>query len=111
MRERQDPMTKTMNASAVRDEWSQIIKRVSSKQARILVEENGIPVAVIIAPEDLALLNRLAAEWDEPFRALDRSQAAFRDIPSDEREREVTKAVDEARAGLRAEREHAADTR
>jgi hypothetical protein len=68
MREREKPITQTMNASAGRDERG------------------------------------------DPFRALDRSQAAFGDIPCDELEREVINAVDEARAELRAEREHAADT-
>ena len=56
----------------------------------------------------LARLSRLEAEWDAPFKALDRTREAFRDVPADELEREIPKAVEEARAQLRAEREHAA---
>jgi prevent-host-death family protein len=108
MREREQPKTQTMTVSEARSQWSQLLSRVFRRQARVVVEKSGIPVAAIISPEDLARFNRLEAEWDEPFKALDRTREAFRDIPAGELEREVPKAVEEARTQLRAEREQAA---
>jgi len=63
---------------------------------------------VIISPDDLARLNRLAAEWDAPFAALERTREAFRDVPDEELEREIPQAVEVARAQLRAECEQTA---
>jgi len=107
MREHEGPMTQTMKASVVRDKWSRVLNQIFRKETRVLVEKSGIPVAAIIAPDDLERLQRLAAAWDEPFTALDRTREAFRDVANDELEREIPRAVAEARAQLRAEREQA----
>ena len=48
--------------------------------------------------------------WSADFAVLDRIGAAFADVPDEDLEREVTKAVAHARAELRAEREQAART-
>lgn len=93
MREREEPLTQTMNASAVRDEWSQVLDRVGRMQTRVVVENNGIAVAAIVSAEDLALLKRFEAERAERFAALDRVGAAFEDVPATELEAEVNKAV------------------
>jgi hypothetical protein len=108
MRERDEPMTQVMKASAVRDDWSQILNQVFRKETRVLVEKSGVPVAAIIAPDDLDRLNKLAAEWDEPFQALDRTREAFHHVPNEELEREIPKAVEHARAQRRAARERTA---
>ena len=108
MREREEPMTQTIKASEARSQWSSLLSRVYRREARVVVEKGGIPVAALISPDDLARLNRLEAEWDAPFQALDRTREAFRDVSAEELEREVPKAVEEARAQLRAERDQAA---
>lgn len=108
MRERDVPTTQTLKASEVRSQWSRLLTQVARRQARVLVEKSGIPVAAIIAPEDLARLTRLEAERAARFAVIDQIRDAFKDTPDAELEREIPKAVAEARAQLRAEREQAA---
>ncbi len=105
MPERDAPVPHTMTSSAVRDDWSRVVDQVHQKKTQILVEKNGVPVAAIIAAEDFGRLSRQAAAWDEPFQVLDRMREAFRGLPNEEIEREVSKTVKLARAKLRKERE------
>lgn len=95
-------MTQTMKASEARSNWSELLNRVYRKQARVVVEKSGIPVAAIISPEDLARLRRLEAEREARFSVIDRAREAFKDVPDEVLEREVDNAVAQARAELRA---------
>jgi prevent-host-death family protein len=104
MRER-EPMTQTMKTTDVRRDWSKLLNQVFRRQARVIVEKSGIPVAAIISAQDLARFTRMEAERAERFKVIDRTRAAFADVPDEELEREVVQAVAEARAELRAERE------
>ena len=100
-------MTRTVDVAEARAQWDQVIEDVGQRRGRIVIERDGIPVAAVISAADLERLQRLADEWDAPFRVIDRMRAAFSDVPDDELERQVDKAVAEARAELRAEREAA----
>jgi len=97
MRER-DPMTQTMKASQARAEFSQLLNKVFRRETRVLVEKSGIPVAAIVSAEDLKRLQQLEAQREEDFKALDATRQAFQDVPAEELEREVGKALDEVRA-------------
>ncbi len=97
MRQR-EPSTQTIKASDVRQQWSQILSRVFRKEARVVVEKSGIPVAAIVSAEDLAWLQELDARRDELFRAIDETQAAFAGVPEEELEQEIRKAIANARA-------------
>ncbi len=102
-----EAMTQTMKASDVRQQWSQTLNKVFRKETRVVVEKSGIPVAAIVSAEDLAWLQELDARRDELFRAIDETQAAFADVPEEELEQEIRKAI----ANVRAEnqrREHEA---
>jgi prevent-host-death family protein len=103
MRQRDDPTTQTMNATDVRQHWSQTLNQVARRQTRVLVEKAGIPVAAIVSADDLERLRRYDAERAADFAVIDRLRAAFQDVPDEELEREVTKAVAEARAERRAQ--------
>ena len=105
-----EPMTQTMNVTQVRENWSKVITAVFRRQKRVVLEKAGIPVAALVSAEDLARLQRYDAERAADFAVLDRIGAAFADVPDAELERAVAKAVTEARADLRAEREQAART-
>lgn len=96
--------SRTMSASEVRSHWSEVVEEVHSAGARVIVERSGIPVVAVISIEDLRLLDRLWAARREEFRVIEEMWEAFADVPQDELEREVEKAVAEARAALRAER-------
>ncbi len=97
MRE-QEPMTQTMKSSDARQQWSDLLNRVFRKEQRVIVEKSGIPVAAVISTDDLARLDRYDRERADRFKALDEIGAAFRDVPPEEIEREVGRALAEVRA-------------
>lgn len=88
-----NPITQTMNASAARQQFSDVINRVYRNRSRILIERSGIPVAAIVPADDLARLDRWERERAERFAGLSRISEAFADVPVDELEREVERAV------------------
>lgn len=97
MRER-EPMMQTMKASEARQQFAQVLNKVFRREARVLVEKSGIPVAAIVSAQDLERLNRLDAERGERFKVIDEMRAAFADVPEEELEREVDRALAEVRA-------------
>lgn len=99
-----EPMTQTIKASEARQHFSELINQVFRGETRVLVEKSGIPVAAIISAEDLKRFRQLETERAERFQALDATRAAFKDVPDEELEREVTRAVAAAREKLRQER-------
>jgi prevent-host-death family protein len=96
-------VTKTMKASDARQQFSDVLNRVYRDHTRVLVERSGIPIAAIVSTEDLAILNQLDAERAERFAGLSRISEAFADVPADELEREVERAIAEGRAKARRE--------
>lgn len=96
------PATEVIQASEARQQWSQLLNKVFRGEMRVLVEKSGIPVAAIISAEDLKRLKQLEAERAERFAILDEVQAAFKDVPAAEIEREVAKAIREVREEGRA---------
>jgi prevent-host-death family protein len=100
MRER-EPMSQTMKVSQARQEFSQLLNKVFRRETRVIVEKNGIPVAAIISAQDLERLQLLEEQRQQHFAAIEAVSAAFQDVPDDELEREVARAVSEARAKQR----------
>jgi prevent-host-death family protein len=96
MRER-NPMTQTIKASDVRQQWSDILNKVFRKETQVIVEKSGIPVAAIISTDDLARLQRLEAERNKDFALIDEMRAAFADVPEAELEQETTNALTDVR--------------
>lgn len=76
----------------------------------MLVERSGVPVAAIVSSDDLARLERLEEQDRRAWDVLERMRAPFRDVPTDEIEREADRAVAAVRARRRAERERARET-
>jgi prevent-host-death family protein len=93
----QGPVTQTMKATEARAQWSRLLNSVFRRKIRVIVEKSGVPVAAIVSAQDLERWQRLEADRDRRFRALDESQAAFRGLPDDEVEREVDRALAEVR--------------
>jgi prevent-host-death family protein len=98
-----EPTTETITAAAAREQWDEIIDRVKTREARFLVERDGKPVAALISAHELEILERYQREREEDFKALDRMRAAFADVPDDEIEQEIEKAL----ANVRAQRRRA----
>jgi prevent-host-death family protein len=96
-----EPRTQIMKASEARQQWSEVLNKVFRKETRVIVEKSGIPVAAIISAEDLARFTQLEAERAERFKALEETWEALKDVPADEVEAEVARAIMEVRADKR----------
>jgi len=96
------PAVETVSVSEARQNFSQLLNRVFRQEVRVVVEKSGIPVAAIISATDLKRFQRLERERAERFRALDETRDAFKDVPDEELEAEVAKAIAAAREKHRA---------
>ena len=99
-----EPMTQTLEDADARQQWSQLLDRVARREARVVVERGGIPVAAIIAAEDLERLTRLEARRAERFAVLDEIHARNADRDPDEVERDVAEEVAAMREEQRQQR-------
>jgi prevent-host-death family protein len=100
---KREPATQTINATEARAQWSKLLNDVFRRNTRVIIEKSGIPVAAIISARDLELWQRYQEERERSFRVLDETRAAFADVPDDELEREVERALAEVRAERRRE--------
>ena len=96
-----DPMTQTIAATEARQHFSQLINQVFRREKRVVIEKSGVPVAALISAGDLELLRHYEEQRRKDFEAIDRIQEAFRDVPAEEIEREVARAIAEVRAKKR----------
>ena len=108
MQER-EPMTQTMSTSDVSRAIDQIVKRVSKQETRVVVVKDGKPLVAIISVQDLAQLKQFERQREQDFSIIDDMQAAFKDVPEEELEAEIAKALAEVRADARAANQRAAD--
>ena len=107
----QTPPTETITATDARQHFASVINRVARKQARVLIEKSGIPVAGIVSADDLRDLANLDAQRAERYRILEAMRAPVRDVPPEEIERESERALAEVRAEMREERDRGASPR
>lgn len=94
-------MTQVMKASDVRQQWSQLLNKVFRGQTRVVVEKSGIPVAAVISAEDLKRFTQMEKQRAERFKALDNARDVFKDVPQEELEGEVNKALVQIRSDKR----------
>ncbi len=99
----QEPKTRVLKASEARQNFSQILNEVFRGETRVIVEKSGIPVAAIISAADLRQLEQWEAERARRFKVLEESWQAFKDVPVEEIEAEVGRAVAAARRKAREE--------
>ncbi len=100
MKER-EPMTQTMNTADASRAFAKLVEKVSKRQARVAVEENGKTIAALVSADDLERLKRLDAR-EEAWRVVDEIRARNRDKDPDEVERDIAEAIEEMRAEDRA---------
>ena len=96
--------TETMSVSEARKHFSETLNRVFRDEEQVVIEKNGIPVAAIVpmsVMRDAVVTERRRAELHAAFRA---PRAEFRDIPPDEIEREIEKAIREVEETRRKRR-------
>jgi prevent-host-death family protein len=106
----EQPTTQIMKISEVKQQLNRLVNQVYRRETRIMVEKSGIPVAGIVSAEDLRRLDRLDRERAERFKVLEEFGEAFKDVPAEELEREVARALAEVRAERRAQHEQVVGT-
>lgn len=104
MRRAQPITTQTMKTSDVKQHLNRLVNQIYRRESRIVIEKSGIPVAGLVSAADLDRLERLDQERVDRFKILEEFGAAFKDVPVEELEREVDRAVAEVRAERRAGR-------
>lgn len=108
MTSKQPPTTETKSVSEARKTFSEILNRVYRGETRVLIEKNGIPVGAIVSPQELGALRQLDERSERALDALADMQAAFADVPEEELERELAKAIAETKEIRRRERDQPA---
>ncbi|MFT4041018.1 MAG: type II toxin-antitoxin system prevent-host-death family antitoxin [Thermomicrobiales bacterium] len=103
-----EPETQIMEIAELESHIVGLVHDVARTQGRVLVEEEGAPVAALVSLDDYRDLKSLDAQRARRRRAVEGIRRAFRDLPPEEVERETAKALAEVRAEMRAEREAAA---
>lgn len=98
----------TVEVDRARQRLGELVEAVTRDRVRVRLARDGRPVAALVSARDLDWLERLERERAEQFKVIDRIQAAFADVPGEEIEREIAKALAEVREEMRAERELAA---
>lgn len=68
----------------------EIMKRSFKKGERFIVEKAGIPMIVILSVEEYS---RLIRDREEEFKIFDKIRSNIPDIPAEEMEKDVNKAI------------------
>jgi len=97
-----------MTMTDAQRDFGSLVKRVSKKETRIVVEDEGEPVAALVSPDDLDQLKRLGSYREDPWRVIDEIHARNLDKTAEEVERDVAEAIAAVREEDRARRERSA---
>ncbi len=95
-------LVKRYTAQEARQNLADILGIVYYTHEPVIVERRGRPVAVLISPEDYALLQR---EKDRAFDVVQRIQERNADVSSDEVLRDVSEVVEQVRQEQYEERQ------
>jgi PHD/YefM family antitoxin component YafN of YafNO toxin-antitoxin module len=80
-----------------------LLPEVSSGYHRIVLESKGGTAGVLISRLEYERLLRMDADRERDFAVIDRIRERFADVPDDELQREIDKAVAAARVVTRKE--------
>ena len=92
-----EPMTQNMTINDVQRDFRPIMKRVSQQETRVLVEDDGAPVAAIVSTLDLKRLTQMDKQRAKRWKVFDEIHARNADKDPDEVERDVAEAIEEMR--------------
>lgn len=81
-----------------RQRFSRILDDVREAEEPVIIEKSGVPVAAVVPLGVLDRDRRWAAERAERIALLERLRRPFRDVPTDEVETQVRKAIASVRA-------------
>jgi prevent-host-death family protein len=100
-----EPPARAVDVADVTRTLPETLSSVAREHERIVIEQDGTPVAAIVSLRDLERLARLDAEREEDIDVFERIGAAFAHETEEESERLALLALAEAREELRRERE------
>lgn len=89
-----------MAVAEARQRFSRILDDVREGDEPVIIEKSGVPVAALVPLTVLERDRRWAAERAERVALLERLRRPFRDVPIEEIEAQIRRAV----ASVRAER-------
>lgn len=107
----QSPETETKPIAEARAGLDEVVRRVRNEEVRVILEEHGEPLAVLVSTEDLRRLRRLDEQMSRRRQLLQDMREPFRNVPPEEIERETDRILDEIRAENRRARPQAVDDR
>lgn len=93
-----------MSASEVRQHFSEVVNRVARGEGRVIVEKNGTPAVGVVSMEDIRRLRTRDDQIAARKRFVEDFRAPFADIPDEELEFEIEKALAEVKEDRRRER-------
>jgi len=96
------PTETHMKLTDTKQHLSQVVNRVAQGEAHVIIENSGLAVAAIISAEEYRRFMRLEAEQNARFEAMGRISDAFADVPLDELDAEVERAVANVRSKRQA---------
>ena len=105
MAQQQTPTETVMRLTETKQQLSEVVNRVARGETRVVVEKSGLPVAAIISFEEYRLFRQQDQDRAARFGAMSRISEAFADVPVDELELQVERALVQARKDIRDERE------
>jgi hypothetical protein len=100
-----EPPARSVDVDEVTRALPETLAAVAGKRERIVIEQDGVPVAALVSLQDLKQLARLDAQREEDFKVFDRIGAAFAHETEEESERLALLALAEVREEMQRERE------
>lgn len=88
-----EPTTRKVSITEIADELPRLIDGVTRHETHIVLEQDGQPVAAIIAFDVFRRIESGPADLDDPFAVIDRMRAAFADVPAETLEQEAERAI------------------
>ena len=102
------PALQTMKLADAQTALPELAAAVSQRKARVVLEQNGEPVAVLMSLQDLERILDIQRRWQGLLEAQREMAAGFAGIPEEEIEAETDRIFREMRAADRAARDLAA---
>jgi antitoxin (DNA-binding transcriptional repressor) of toxin-antitoxin stability system len=100
----EDAQPRKIDSEEAQRSLPRVLKDVKRRLERVVVEEDGVPVAAIVPIRDLYWLKKYEAQRDEAFKAFAQLAADFADEDPEEVLRQTDLALAEVREEMRRER-------
>jgi prevent-host-death family protein len=95
-----EPRTQVIEATEAQARWSQLLHGVLHGEIRVVVNQDGVPIAAVISARDLERLTQLERERAERFAVVEEIRDRNEDRDHQEAERDVAAEI----AAMRDER-------